>query len=191
MATAPSTSSKTDTAKSNDGGNLDTTKEQPWFYMGAFIVDDSQDGPTTVRLNVPDVGGEGESKQTLLADRIAACLEKRTGRFESLNNLKAMLHEDHEKFTATDVPVALEMLVNQERLVWPYATSNKPRPGWLTQPASLPSDSEASNHPSSSEGVIGDSAYRGRTTESPISGGSESARITPNHPNHSEEIGTA
>lgn len=35
-------------------GDLDTSKEQPWFYMGAFIVDDSQlVGPTIVRLNVP------------------------------------------------------------------------------------------------------------------------------------------
>ena len=34
-------------------GNLDTTKEQAWWYMGAFVVDDTPKASTVVRLNVP------------------------------------------------------------------------------------------------------------------------------------------
>ena len=115
-------------------GNLDTTKEQPWFYMGAFIVDDSQPvGPTIVRLNVPEASGEGQpkSKEATLADNIEECLQKRTGRFDSLNQLKAWLRVDEVKFTQADTPIALEMLVDQGRLVWPEVNGNKARPGWL------------------------------------------------------------
>jgi hypothetical protein len=115
-------------------GNLDTTKEQPWFYMGAFIVDDSQlAGPTIVRLNVPEAAGDGQpkSKEATLADHIEECLRQRTGRFDSLNQLKAWLRVDEVKFTQADTPIALEMLVDQGRLMWPEVTGNKPRPGWL------------------------------------------------------------
>jgi hypothetical protein len=123
-------------------GTLDPSKEQPWFYMGAFIVDDSQLGPTVLRLNVPEKAGEGghhKTKEAVLADHIEESLNGRTGRFDSANNLKAMLAEDGVKFTASHLPVALEMLVNQARLSWPRVTGNKPRPGWLS---TTPGDSK-------------------------------------------------
>jgi hypothetical protein len=117
-------------------GDLDATKDQPWFYMGAFIVDDSQlIGPTVVRLNVPEGSGEGgqpKSKEAALAESIAECLGGQTGRFESVNNLEAMLHTDGVKFTASHVPIALEMLVIQGRLIWPEVARYQPRPGRLT-----------------------------------------------------------
>jgi hypothetical protein len=115
-------------------GDLDTSKEQPWFYMGAFIVDDSQlVGPTIVRLNVPETAGEGQpkSKEAALADHIEESLQRRTGRFDSLNQLKAWLRVDEVKFTQADTPIALEMLVDQGRLVRPEVNGNKARPGWL------------------------------------------------------------
>jgi hypothetical protein len=115
-------------------GDLDTSKEQPWFYMGAFIVDDSQlVGPTIVRLNVPETAGEGQpkGKEAALADHIEESLQRRTGRFDSLNQLKAWLRVDEVKFTQADTPIALEMLVDQGRLVWPEVNGNKARPGWL------------------------------------------------------------
>jgi hypothetical protein len=116
-------------------GNLDTTKEQPWFYMGAFIVDDAPlVGPAAMRLNVPEMpgaGGQLKSTEAVLADHIEECLQKRADKFDSVNSLKAMLAEDGVKFTRSHVPIALEMLVNQERLSWPKVTGNKPRPGRL------------------------------------------------------------
>jgi hypothetical protein len=126
-------------------GNLDTTKEQPWFYMGAFIVDDSQPvGPTIVRLNVPEASGEGQpkSKEATLADHIEECLRWRVGRFDSLNQLKAWLRVDEVKFTQADTPIALEMLVDQGRLVWQEVTGNKARPGWLPDPETQPGGTE-------------------------------------------------
>jgi hypothetical protein len=120
-------------------GNLDTTKEQPWYYMGAFIVDDTLRGlvgdqaVTEVRLNVPSPEGAlPKSKESVLADHIVDALSKRTGRFESVNQLKGYLAEDGCKYTASHVPIALEILQSQGRLVWPeVANSRTARPGWI------------------------------------------------------------
>jgi hypothetical protein len=116
-------------------GNLDTTKDQPWYYMGAFIVDDRTLGGlrTEVRLNVPLAEeSQRKSKESILADHIVEVLSKRTGRFESVNELKAFLAWDGHKFTAGHIPVALEMLRSSGRLVWPEtANTRAKRPGWL------------------------------------------------------------
>ena len=80
----------------------------------------------------PEAGAHQKSTEAALADHIEESLTQRTGKFELLaNSLKAMLAEDGVKFTASHVPIALEMLVNQERLSWPPGTGNKPRPGHL------------------------------------------------------------
>jgi hypothetical protein len=73
-------------------GKVDATKDQPWYYMGAFIVDDSPDQDSTIlRLNAPKSDGDrqAKSKEAVLADRIVASLKKRTGRFDSIGKLKA------------------------------------------------------------------------------------------------------
>src|SRR5512133_1790572 len=133
-------------------GNLDASKEQPWFYMGAFIVDDSQQGPTEVRLNVPEnpAGSQQKGKEATLADHIAQTLKKRTGRFDSQNSVSAMLHEDGVKFTKSDLPIALEMLVNQERLSWPAVAGNKPRPAGSQTTRQVVRNEP--NHPGSTSG---------------------------------------
>jgi hypothetical protein len=104
--------------------------------MGAFIVDDTT-SPTALKLNIPKTSGDGQgkSKEVLLADHIVASLKKRTGCFDTLNKLKAMLAEDEVKYTAGHLPVALELLVDQERLEWPETSGTKPRPGRLTEAA--------------------------------------------------------
>ena len=43
-------------------GNLDTTRDQPWYYMGAFIVDDTV-SPPDVRLNIPPKRRLGAAEQ--------------------------------------------------------------------------------------------------------------------------------
>ncbi len=132
-------------SQSQTVGNLDTSKEQAWFYMGAFIVDDSEPGPTEVRLNVPEAGGDGgrqKSKEAQLGDDIEESLRKRTGRFDSLNQLKAWLRVDEVKFTQADPPIALEMLVDEGRLVWPEVGRNKPQPGWLADTKTPPGGTE-------------------------------------------------
>lgn len=53
------------------------------------------------------------------------------GQVRFANQLKAWLRVDEVKFTQADAPVALEMLLDQGRLVWPEVTGNKARPGWL------------------------------------------------------------
>jgi hypothetical protein len=113
-------------------GNLDTTKDQPWYYMGAFVVDDTAD-LTVVRLNVPPRAGSGpKTKEAILTDHIVEALRKRTGRFDSTNQLKGFLAADGYSYTASHVPVALEMLASQGRLIWPeVANSRSARPGWL------------------------------------------------------------
>jgi len=133
-------------------GNPDATREQVWYYMGAFIVDDTRinSNQTILRLNTPPSPTESRpaGKEATLANHIVEALRKRKGhRFESLNQLKGWLHADGVKFTYADAPVALEMLVDQERLVWPPALSNKSRPGWLVEADTLlgdpgPGDSE-------------------------------------------------
>jgi hypothetical protein len=117
-------------------GNLDDTKDQPWSYMGAFIVDDSQEGPTELRLNMPEKTDDPQGKVAALADHIVQCLQKRTGKFDSQNDALAMLHEDKVKFTKSDLPTALQILVNRGRLIWPEAEKYKSRPGWLAAPES-------------------------------------------------------
>ena len=112
-------------------GNVDTTKDQPWWYMGAFVVDDTSD-LTVVRLTVPPgAGGVPKSREAILAGHIGEALGKRTGRFESVRSLQAMLAEDVIKYTAGHLEVALEILVNREQLVWPTVPKGNSRPGWL------------------------------------------------------------
>lgn len=125
-------------------GNLDTTKEQAWWYMGAFVVDDTP-ASTVVRLNVPpaDAGGQPQSKESLLADHVTEALGKRTGRrFESVNQLKGFLAEDGCKYTASHLPIALEVLASRGDLIWPEAASSRSaRPGW-PPPSSTVGDSK-------------------------------------------------
>ena len=124
-------------------GNVDATKDQPWYYMGAFVVDDMTDS-TITRLNVPPREGSGQpkSKETVLANHVVEALRKRTGRFESTNQLKGFLAEDGYKYTASHLPVALEMLASQDKLIWPeVANSRSARPGWLS-PSSTEGGSE-------------------------------------------------
>ena len=66
-----------------------------------------------------------------MADHIKGALEKRTGRFESVRSLQAMLAEDSIKYTTSHLEVALELLVNQGQLKWPAVPKGNPRPGWL------------------------------------------------------------
>jgi hypothetical protein len=118
---------------------VDTSKDQPWYYMGAFILDDTVIGtPTEVRLNVPKKAGDGQAKgiEAVLADSIVKTLQGHNGGFESIAQLKAMLAEESTKYSATNLSIALELLVLQDRLVWPEVSpTNKPRPGWLTEPS--------------------------------------------------------
>jgi hypothetical protein len=90
-------------------------------------------GHTDVRLNVPKKGedGKAQGKQAALAEQIVTLLEAGTGRFETANQLQAMLRVAQIKFTASYVPAALEMLVLKERLIWPEVEGRKARPGWL------------------------------------------------------------
>jgi hypothetical protein len=120
-------------------GNLDTTKDQPWYYMGTFIVDDTV-SPPDVRLNIPPKPGLGPpSKESILADHIKGALARRTGRFESVRNLQALLAEDAIKYTASHLEIALELLINQGHLKWPTVPKGKPRPGWLADDAMIDS----------------------------------------------------
>jgi len=117
-------------------GNLDTTKDQPWYYMGAFIVDDSMPGlPTEVRLNGPPAeDSQPRSKEAILADHVVVSLTKRTGRFESVNQLKGYLAEDNFSYTASHLPIALEMLKSNGQLTWPEVANRRvKRPGWLAR----------------------------------------------------------
>jgi hypothetical protein len=112
--------------------------------MGAFIVDGTE-SPTVLKLNVPKTGGDGhvKSKEVVLADHIITSLTKRTGRFDSIGKLKAMLVSDEVTYTAANLPVALELLVDQKRLVWPEVETNRTaRPGWLTAAASRSEEPE-------------------------------------------------
>jgi hypothetical protein len=113
-------------------GNLDTKREQAWWYMGAFIVDDIKT-PTEVRLNVPpQESGQAKSLEAILADHIRETLERHGGRFKSVNQLKAFLGEDNIKYTASHVPIALEMLAARGELIWPEGANDRSsRPGWL------------------------------------------------------------
>jgi hypothetical protein len=129
-------------------GNLDTSKDQPWWYMGAFIVDDMArigGQPSEVRLNVPprQDGNQPPSKEAVLAGYVVEALKNRDGhRFEAVTDLKAFLAEDKRKYTASHLPVALAMLVNRGDLEWPEGlTTRSARPGWLT-PQALATDSE-------------------------------------------------
>jgi hypothetical protein len=123
-------------------GNLDTSKDQPWWYMGAFIVDDTPlrfaaDGSpagTEVRLNVPPAPSSEPTrgKEAILADHIVEALSKRTGRFDSVNQLKIYLAEDGYSYTASHLPIALGMLAEHGQLKWPEVdNARKSRPGWL------------------------------------------------------------
>jgi hypothetical protein len=129
-------------------GVVDTTKDQPWYYMGAFIVDDTQTdlelfngvpSQTLLRLNVPKEVGEGQpkTKPAVLADNIEQALQpnlekNRTGYFGSIAKLKAMLTDDGVQYSAGHLTEALELLVLQNRLAWPeVGGTTKPRPGWL------------------------------------------------------------
>jgi hypothetical protein len=120
-------------------GNVDTSKDQPWYYMGALVVDDSperaaldnQAAPTEVRLNIPKADSEGhpQSREAVLADHIVETLQKRDGHsFGSVNKLKAMLAVDKVKYTAAHLPIALDILVDQGRLESP---DGRVRPGRL------------------------------------------------------------
>jgi hypothetical protein len=159
-------------------GNLDTTKDQPWFYMGAFIVDDEPlVVPTVLRLNVPEeIGADGpqDSKVVTLAGNIEGCLQKHGGRFDSVNTLKAMLHGERVKFTASDVPIALELLRHQDRIWWPEAGRAQPRPGWLV--SALRAAGATENDTSGLCGECGDPLDRPSSFSDcvgPHSGGSE------------------
>jgi hypothetical protein len=109
--------------------------------MGAFIADGTAE-PTAVRLNVPDSAGSApKTREAILAGHVAEALKKREGRFDSTNQLKRFLAEDGCKYTASHVPIALEMPASQGVLIWPEAANNRPRPGWLA-PDSAEGDSE-------------------------------------------------
>ena len=78
-----------------------------------------------------------------MADHVTEALGKRTGRrFESVNQLKGFLAEDGYKYTASHLPIALEVLASRGDLIWPEgANSRAARPGWLT-PSSTEGDSK-------------------------------------------------
>jgi hypothetical protein len=117
-------------------GNLDISKEQAWYYMGAFIVDDTPAAEDAARLNVPPLASgisqQQQTRQSTLADKVEECLSNRDGSFKSRNHLKALLAEAGVKFTLADLPVACEILVERGRLHWPEVDAdNKARPGRL------------------------------------------------------------
>jgi hypothetical protein len=99
--------------------------------MGALVVDDTVT-PQEVRLNIPPAPGSAPpSKESILAGHVKKALEKRTGRFESVRNLRAMLAEDSITYTTSHLEVALEILENQGWIEWPEVPKGNPRPGWL------------------------------------------------------------
>jgi hypothetical protein len=75
--------------------------------------------------------GGGKDRTDYLADEVVAYLKEGTGKFQTFNWLDAALRAKDLKFSKSDLPVALQKLVNRGLLEWPEVEGNKKRPGWL------------------------------------------------------------
>jgi hypothetical protein len=121
-------------------GELQSGDGMPWWYMGQFVVDDARPedtagilAETTCRVTVPVRNEEGAGKDKIdnLADDIMTYLRETTGRFETVNKLKAALRAKGVHVTDSDVAPALLRLAGRELIEWPDVPDRKPRPGWL------------------------------------------------------------
>jgi hypothetical protein len=111
----------------------------PWYYMGQFMVDNTPmadltgKAHTVCHLTVPAMTEEGGGKDRtdLLADDVLTYLREDTGKFQTFNSLNTALRAKNLKFSKSDLPVALQKLVNRGLLEWPEVEGNAKRPGWL------------------------------------------------------------
>jgi hypothetical protein len=111
----------------------------PWYYMGQFIVDNTPmadlagKAQTVCHLTVPAKSEEGGGKDRtdFLADDVLTYLRETTGKFPTFNALHTKLRARNLKFSKSDLPVALQKLMDRGVLEWPEVEGNKKRPGWL------------------------------------------------------------
>jgi hypothetical protein len=112
----------------------------PWYYMGQFMVDNTPmadltgKAQTVCHLTVPAKSEEsgGKDRTDFLADEVLTYLRETTGKFQTFNALDTKLRARNIKFSKSDLPVALQKLVNRGLLEWPEVDGNAKRPGWLT-----------------------------------------------------------
>jgi hypothetical protein len=119
-------------------GELQEKDGMPWYYMGQFVVDstpkaDNLAAPTICHVSAPakNAEGGGKDRTDYLADEVLAYLKETTGKFQTFNWLDTALRAKDLKFSKSDLPVALQKLVNRGLLEWPEVEGNKKRPGWL------------------------------------------------------------
>lgn len=110
----------------------------PWYYMGQFVVDSSPKADlmaaaTICHVSVPakNEEGGGKDRTDYLAEEVMAYLKETTGKSPTFNSLDTKLRARNIKFSKTDLPVALQKLVNRGQLEWPEVDGNAKRPGWL------------------------------------------------------------
>ena len=110
--------------------------EDGWYYVGSFHIDDSPERRNTVaRLSAPKTGDEGKPLDSvdLLALAVVGHLERTgLGTFASVRSLSDAMRARKIKFTASELPVALELLASRGAIDWPEVSGDrKPRPGSL------------------------------------------------------------
>jgi hypothetical protein len=133
-------------------GRLDGNREDPWFYLGSFVLDDRDMSfhpgynavdthVTEIHLTKPvrDEHGQVRDKYDHLADSIAECLSKPDrDTYESQVQLGDWLRADRVQFDKSDLRPAIERMMSQFRLVpvvkgtrkgGRLVTSNNPEPG--------------------------------------------------------------
>jgi hypothetical protein len=111
----------------------------PWYYMGQFMVDNTPladltgAAQTVCHLTVPAVAeeGGGKTRTDFLADDVLSYLRGTTGKFPTFTDLDTKLRARNVKFSKSDLPVALQKLVDRGLLEWPDVEGNRKRPGWL------------------------------------------------------------
>jgi hypothetical protein len=111
----------------------------PWYYLGQFIVDNTPmadltgKAQTVCHLTVPAKNEEGGGKHRtdFLAEEVLSYLRETTGKFPTFSSLDNKLRARNIKFSKSDLPVALEKLVDRGLLEWPEVEGNAKRPGWL------------------------------------------------------------
>ena len=124
----------------------------PWYYMGQFVVDNTPMADLTGNAQTvchshraSQERRRWRQRQNRLPGRrnTSAYLREATGKFHTFNCARHRLAGHDLKFSKSDLPVALQKLVNRGLLEWPEVEGNKKRPGWLIVDESMKSSTSA------------------------------------------------
>jgi hypothetical protein len=110
-----------------------------WYYLGQFVVDDTDPQWLTVRLTAPQEhdGEQTRDRIDRLGDEVVRVLsEQEARREESQSKLGASLRAAKVDFANDDLAPALLRLAKQGRVVWPEVGRYQARPVWLPPPTS-------------------------------------------------------